>query len=114
MIRTIASVIRGEGLPSAVRRTNERIGDALHNAVLRTRGLFSQVAGTAILNVAASGTAARLGGLQSQLGARLNAERGLRNVTLLTPGVLEQSAPGQARNTNLTTSGSALDARGVP
>ncbi len=97
MIRTIASVIRGEGLSSAVRRTNERIAGALHSAVLRTRGLFSYVAGTAILNVAASGRAARLGGVQSQLGARLQAERGLRNVALLTPGVLELSSPRHTR-----------------
>jgi glycosyltransferase involved in cell wall biosynthesis len=91
MIRTIASVIRGEGLPSALRRTRERIGDALHGAAMRVRGTFAGESETAILNVAASGTALRLGGLQAQLDARLRVERGLRNVALLSPGLLEQA-----------------------
>ena len=91
MIRTIASVIRGEGLPSALSRTRERIGDALHGAALRVRGVFAGASEAAILNVAASGTALRLGGVQAQLAARLRVERGLRSVALLSPGLLEQS-----------------------
>ncbi len=91
MIRTIASVIRGEGLPSALSRTRERIGDALHGAALRVRGAFAGASEAAILNVAASGTALRLGGVQVQLAARLRVERGLRSVALLSPGLLEQS-----------------------
>ena len=91
MIRTIASVIRGEGLPSALNRTRERIGDALHGAAMRVRGTFAGASEAAILNVAASGTALRLGGVQAQLASRLHIERGLRSVALLSPGRLEQS-----------------------
>ena len=91
MIRTIAIVIRGEGLPSALRRTRERIGDALHGAAMRVRGTFAGASEAAILNVAASGTALRLGGVQAQLASRLHIERGLRSVALLSPGRLEQS-----------------------
>lgn len=90
MIRTVASVIRGEGLPSALRRTRERIGDALHGAAMRVRG-FAGPSEAAILNVAASGTALRLGGVQAQLAARLRLERSLRSVAILSPGRLEQS-----------------------
>ncbi|HXA20588.1 MAG TPA: glycosyltransferase [Thermoanaerobaculia bacterium] len=91
MIRIIASVIRGEGLSSALRRTGERIGDALHGAALRVRGTFDGQSEAGILNVAASGTALRLGGVQAQLAARLRVERGLRSVALLSPGLLEQA-----------------------
>src|SRR4051794_19259287 len=98
MIRTIASVIRGEGLPSALRRTNERIGDALHAAASRVRGRFARASEAAILNVAASGTALRLGGVQAQLASRLRIERDLRNVALLSPGLLEQSGTRRVAN----------------
>jgi glycosyltransferase involved in cell wall biosynthesis len=91
MIGTIAHVIRGEGLASALRRTNERIGDALHGAVSRVRGTFAGASEAAILNVAASGTALRLGGVQTQLASRLRVERELRNVALLSPGRLDQA-----------------------
>ncbi|HEX7681538.1 MAG TPA: glycosyltransferase [Thermoanaerobaculia bacterium] len=91
MIRTIARVIRGEGLPSVLSRTRERIGDALHGAAMRARGTFAGASEAAVLNVAASGTALRLGGVQAQLAARLRVERGLRSVALLSPGLLEQS-----------------------
>jgi glycosyltransferase involved in cell wall biosynthesis len=91
MIRTIASVIRGEGFPSALRRTNERIGDALRGAASRVRGTFAGASKAAILNVAASGTALRLGGVQAQLASRLRVERDLRDVALLSPGFLEQN-----------------------
>jgi glycosyltransferase involved in cell wall biosynthesis len=93
MIRTITTVIRGEGLVSALRRANERIGDALHRTALRARGALAGAGDAAILNVAASGTAARLGGVQSQLASRLRVERNLRSVALLEPGVIELSAP---------------------
>ncbi len=91
MIRTIGSVIRGEGLPSALRRTNERIGDALRAAVSRVRGKFAGTSKAAVLNVAASGTALRLGGVQAQLASRLRVERDLRDVALLSPALLEQN-----------------------
>jgi len=93
MIRTIGTVIRGEGLASALRRANERIGDALHSTALRARGAFAGAEDAAILNVAASGAATRLGGVQTQLDARLRVERNLRSVALLAPGALDLSAP---------------------
>lgn len=86
---TIASVIRAEGLASAFRRTNERIGDALRDAAARVRGMRAGISDAAILNVVASGKALRLGGVQTQLATRLRVERGLRNVALLSPGLLE-------------------------
>src|SRR5438876_6992520 len=99
MIKTIASVIRGEGLPSAIRRTSERIGDAFQHALLRARAAFSDAAEAAVLNVAASGAATRLGGVQVQLKTRLDIERQLRSVALLTPGVLDLSTPHRHRRT---------------
>lgn len=97
MIRTVSKVIRGEGVLSAFRRANERIGDALHGTLLRARGAFGGASEAAILNVAASGTVARLGGVQAQLTARLRVERNLRSVALLAPGLLEISAPSRAK-----------------
>ncbi|HXH39329.1 MAG TPA: glycosyltransferase [Thermoanaerobaculia bacterium] len=102
MIRTIGRVIRGEGFRSAIRRANERVGDALHSTILRARGAISGAGDAAILNVAASGTAVRLGGVQSQLGARLDVERTLRSVALLEPGLLHLSEP-RAHARRITT-----------
>ncbi|MEA2337695.1 MAG: hypothetical protein QOE82_1702 [Thermoanaerobaculia bacterium] len=95
MIRTIASVIRGEGLRSAIRRANERIAGGTRFGALRTRAAFTNAAETPILIVAAAGGATRLGGVQAQLQARLREERKLRNVALLTPGALDLSAPAR-------------------
>jgi glycosyltransferase involved in cell wall biosynthesis len=91
MIGTIARVIRGEGLASALRRTNERIGDAFHGAASRVRGTFGSESEAAVLNVAASGTALRLGGVQAQLASRLRIERDVRPVALFSPGLLERT-----------------------
>src|SRR5437660_9364927 len=95
MIRAIGSVIRGEGICSAVRRTQERIGEAAQAAALRVRGAFMANAKAPILNVAASGTSLRLGGVQAQLMARLEAERAFRSVALVSPGVLDLSQPAR-------------------
>jgi hypothetical protein len=95
MIRAIASVVRGEGIASAVRRTSERISEAAHGAALRARGAFAVKSETPILNVAASGTSLRLGGVQAQLAARLDAERMFRSVALVSPGVLDISHPAR-------------------
>jgi hypothetical protein len=95
MIRAIGSVIRGEGIASAARRTRERIGEAAHGAALRVRGVFASNTEAAILNVAAAGTSLRLGGLQAQLMARLDAEREFRSVALVSPGVLDLSQPAR-------------------
>jgi glycosyltransferase involved in cell wall biosynthesis len=62
---------------------------------LRARAAFAGESEATILNVAASGTSLRLGGLQAQLVARLDAERALRSVALVTPGVLDLSQPAR-------------------
>jgi hypothetical protein len=93
VIRAIRSVIRGEGVGSALRRTQERIVEATQAAALRIRGKFAGNAEVPILNVVADGTSLRLGGLQAQLVARLDAERALRSVALVSPGVLDLSRP---------------------
>lgn len=95
MIRAIGSVIRGEGILSAARRTHERIGETAQAFALRARGVFAGDAAAPILNVAASGTSLRLGGLQAQLIARLDAERAFRNVALVSPGILDLSQPSR-------------------
>jgi glycosyltransferase involved in cell wall biosynthesis len=95
VIRAIRSVIRGEGVSSAVRRTQERIGEATRATALRIRGKFAGNAEAAILNVAADGTSLRLGGVQAQLVARLEAERQFRNVAIVSPGVLDLSQPSR-------------------
>ena len=95
MIRAIRNVIRGEGVVSAVRRTQERIEEATQAAALRIRGMFAGNAAAPILNVAPDGTSLRLGGLQAQLVARLDCERAVRNVALVSPGVLDLSQPSR-------------------
>jgi len=97
MIRAIRSVIRGEGFSSAIRRTQERMGEAAQATALRLRGAFAGDAATPILNVAATGTSLRLGGLQAQLMARLDAERVFRTVALVSPGILDLSKPRHTR-----------------
>jgi glycosyltransferase involved in cell wall biosynthesis len=97
MIHAIRSVIRGEGIASAVRRTQERIGEGARMAALRVRGVFAADSEAPILNVAASGTSLRLGGLQAQLVARLEAEREFRTVALVSPGLLDLSKPRHIR-----------------
>jgi len=95
VIRAIRNVVRGEGVGSAVRRTQERIEEAAQSAALRMRGMFAGNAEAPILNVAADGTSLRLGGLQAQLVARLSCERALRSVALVSPGVLDLSRPSR-------------------
>jgi hypothetical protein len=93
VIGAIGKVIRGEGVSSALRRTRERLEESAQAAALRLRGALSRTTEAPVLNVAASGTSLRLGGLQAQLVARLNVERTLRNVALVSPGVLDVSQP---------------------
>ena len=95
-IGTIARVIRGEGLASALRRAGDRSAEALREAALRSRGALVRTEerhGTPILNVSATRMSVRLGGVPVQLAARLRAERALRRVALLHPGGLEISSP---------------------
>ena len=89
MIRTIASVARGEGLASVARRGGERIGEAWQRQLQIVRGIFARPERVAILNVLATSPSSRLGGLQIQLQSRLREEGKLREVALLHPGVLE-------------------------
>ncbi len=93
MIRSIASVIRGEGWASAARRTGERIEEALHNVVLGARGTFAGKTAAEIVNVSATDVVPRLGGMPVQFLARLRAERMLRPIALLHPHGLELSEP---------------------
>jgi len=73
MIRTIANVIRGEGVASAFRRTAERIGEALQPRF---------AADAPLVNYCATPVAARNGGVAIQLMTRLREERNLRAVAL--------------------------------
>lgn len=74
MIRAIGSVLRGEGVASALRRAGERIGDAFHRPPNSAHAM--------VVNVVCAGTATRLGGVQVQLAARLREERHFRDVAL--------------------------------
>jgi glycosyltransferase involved in cell wall biosynthesis len=95
MIGLVARVIRGEGLPSAMRRAEERIGEAVDDAVMRLRGMRHAPAKTDILNVSMGGISLRLGGVQGQLAARLEVEREHRDVALLTPAFLQTGRPSR-------------------
>ena len=96
MIVTIARVVRGEGIASAVTRTIERIDEALHP-------LSSHAADAEIINVGPLG--ARTGGIAVQLAARLREERTLRAVDLRT------TLPERARVVHIEgMSGVPLDA----
>lgn len=93
MIGTVASVARGEGLGSVLRRAGERLEEEAASLALRFAGAFAGVPRAALVNVAPMGTAPRLGGVQQQLVARLRVEAAERPVALVTPGTLELSAP---------------------
>lgn len=86
MIGTVAAVIRGEGIASALRRASERVAESAHRAALLAR---SGSEDAAILNVSASPVVPRLGGVPIQLRARLREERAMRSVALFSPGMLE-------------------------
>src|ERR1051326_9140970 len=68
--------IRDEGVASALRRTRERIAEAIEDA----RSFSSKDA--AIVNVAPGGTGSRTGGVAVPLRARLRVERMSRPVML--------------------------------
>jgi glycosyltransferase involved in cell wall biosynthesis len=95
MIGTIASVVRGEGIASAVRRAAERIEEAVRELAMRARGTgpLTRPGGLEnpphVLNYCAMSVAPRIGGVAVQLRSRLRAERRHRNVALLHPGGLE-------------------------
>ena len=72
----VTRVIRDEGFASALRRTRERMAEAIEDA----RFFSSQNA--PIVNVAPGGTGSRTGGVAVQLRARLRVERLSRGVLL--------------------------------
>jgi glycosyltransferase involved in cell wall biosynthesis len=92
MIGTVARVARTEGLGSVARRGAERISESLRLRLRLARGAFAPIGRAPLLNVLATPPAARLGGVQIQLLARLQEERALREVAFLHPGVLEISS----------------------
>jgi glycosyltransferase involved in cell wall biosynthesis len=86
MIRAVTSVLRGEGLTSAIRRAGERVEEALRYGAMRFRTATSHAE---VLNFSAMSVAPRIGGVAIQLQSRLRVERRFRNVALLHPGGLE-------------------------
>ncbi|HXH90360.1 MAG TPA: glycosyltransferase [Thermoanaerobaculia bacterium] len=106
MIRTIGRVARSEGIGSAVRRAQERIGEAMRIQMMLARGAVGRPHRSPILNISATGPFARLGGLPTQLIARLDEERALRDVAWLYPGIIELAV--HARRAPQFTSGDAL------
>jgi hypothetical protein len=74
--RSVIDVLRGEGLASALRRSHERIDEAVARRVHRAS------THARILNYCATRVAARTGGVAIQLLARLREERTLREVAL--------------------------------
>src|ERR1044071_5071133 len=79
MIRTIANVIRGEGVMSALRRAGERIEEAAQGIAMRMRSGSSEAE---ILHFCASSIAPRTGGVAVQLMTQ-------QHVALLHPGGLD-------------------------
>ena len=71
MIRTIADVIRGEGLASAWRRARERLDEAFQNRFPSDGEIVND-----------GSLSARTGGIAVQLAARLRLERHLRRVAV--------------------------------
>jgi len=106
MIRTIVRVARSEGIGSAARRAQERIGEAMRIRMMLARGAVARAQRSAILNISATGPFARLGGLPTQLMARLDEERALRDLAWLYPGIIELAA--HARRAPQFTTGDAL------
>jgi glycosyltransferase involved in cell wall biosynthesis len=89
MIRTIVRVTRSEGIGSALRRARERAGESLRLRGMLIRGVGERVRTAPLLNVSAMGPHPRLGGVPTQMIARLDEERSMRNVALLYPGILQ-------------------------
>ena len=106
MIRTIGRVARSEGIGSAARRARERIGEAMRIRMMLARGAGARAQRSRVLNISAPGPFARLGGLPTQLIARLDEERALRDVAWLYPGIIEFAA--HAHRAPQFTSGDAL------
>jgi glycosyltransferase involved in cell wall biosynthesis len=94
MIELVRRVVAAEGLASAMRRARGRVAEAVERSLLLARGPFiRELPHFPILNILATPAVARLGGVQVHLLARLRAERAMRPVALLTPGLLVLSQP---------------------
>lgn len=109
MIGTIVRAARTEGIGSALRRAQERIGETMRIRMMLARGTSARAQPSAILNISATGPFARLGGLPTQLMARLDEERALREVAWLYPGIIELTAHA-LRAPQFTTSDVLFDA----
>jgi glycosyltransferase involved in cell wall biosynthesis len=83
----VTRVVRAEGVASALRRTQERLAEALDDVAMRVARPGDESA--EVLNVSVRAIAPRFGGVQVQLRARLRHERSMRNVALLHPGGLD-------------------------
>lgn len=75
MIETIRRVIAAEGLPSAIRRAQDRVSEFMRRPWKLPR--------TDVLNVIGCPLAARFGGVPLQLAARLEEERRMRPVAVI-------------------------------
>ena len=93
----VTHVIRDEGFASALRRTRERIGEAIEDA------RFFSSKDAPIVNVAPGGTGSRTGGVAVQLRARLRVER------LYRPVLLEPRAAGLGRRVHFEGAGAPVD-----
>jgi glycosyltransferase involved in cell wall biosynthesis len=109
----ILRVIRGEGIPSAMQRAGERIAEAADDAVMRLRGRLRAPVETAVLNVSMGGISLRLGGLQSQLMARLELESLQRDVALYTPGLIQSYRPTRRHRCSLPEAMARTGARTI-
>ncbi|HEY2092143.1 MAG TPA: glycosyltransferase [Thermoanaerobaculia bacterium] len=81
----VSRVVRDEGIPSALRRTRERIAERIEDA------LYFSWRDARIVNVAPGGTGARTGGVAVQLRARLRVERMQRKVFMCGVGGATQT-----------------------
>jgi hypothetical protein len=102
----VSRVVRDEGIPSALRRTRERIAERIEDALC-----FSW-RDARIVNVAPGGTGARTGGVAVQLRARLRMERARRKVLLLC-GVADSAALSTRRRVGGATQ-THFEGGGVP
>lgn len=88
VLRTIARVVSGEGIASAVVRAAERLEDGARGEGRRAAGLLFAPPQAALVNLLTMPAEARLGGVPVQWLSRLRHERGLRDVVAWSAGTL--------------------------
>ena len=89
MMRTVIDVMRGEGPPSAARRSAERLSEAGTSWSKFIYGRAHPLPRPRIVNVVLRRPVRREGGVAVQLASRLREEAKSREIALLYPGVLE-------------------------